>query len=107
MSNLEVRFRDSELARLHQSDYQIRFHRSRDDSAQNEAERTNSAISDSIVDRSTIEWNKHKLFDNLTDEEIGKLTLDQYEQQEVERMKKKMLGMLQKKFKTESMGHLK
>ena len=38
VSNLEVRFRDAELARLHQSDYQIRIHRSRDDSAQNEAE---------------------------------------------------------------------
>ena len=83
------------------------LHRSRDDSAQNEAERTNSAISDSIVDGSTIEWNKHKLFDDLTDEEIGKLTLDQYEQhdREVKRMEK-TLGMLQKKFKTESTGHL-
>ena len=42
------------------SDCQVRVHRSRDDSVQGEAERTNSAIGDAIVDRSTIEWEMHK-----------------------------------------------
>lgn len=44
VSNFEVKFRDAELARVHKSDYRIRVHRSRGDSGQNKAERTNSAI---------------------------------------------------------------
>ena len=55
VSNYEVRFRDAELARIHRSDYHVRVHRSRGDSGQNEAERTNSAIGDSVVDGSTID----------------------------------------------------
>lgn len=54
--NFEVRFRDAELARLWNSDYRVRVHRSRGDSGQGEAERTNSAIADSVVDGATIEW---------------------------------------------------
>lgn len=49
ISNHEVRFRDAELARLHGSDYRIRAHRARDDSGHNEAERTNSAIGETLV----------------------------------------------------------
>lgn len=43
-SNLEVRFRDVEIARVHDSDRVNRVHRARDDSGQNEAERSNAAI---------------------------------------------------------------
>lgn len=43
-SNLEVRFRDAEICRMFNSDYRVRVHRSRGDSGQNEAERTNSAM---------------------------------------------------------------
>ena len=41
--NSSVRFRDAELVRLFNLDIRERCHRSRDDSVQNEAERTNSA----------------------------------------------------------------
>lgn len=70
VSNFEVKFRDAELARVHKSDYRIRVHRSRGHSRQNEAERTNSAIGDSVVDGGTIDWNFYKRFDDLTDQEI-------------------------------------
>lgn len=43
-SNVEVRFRDLEIARIHDSDRVNRVHRARDDSGQNEAERSNAAI---------------------------------------------------------------
>ena len=43
VSNFEVRFRDAEIARIHNLDYKIRVHRACGDSGQNEAERTNSA----------------------------------------------------------------
>lgn len=86
ISNLEVRFRDAEFARVHCKDYRVRVHRSRGDSGQNEAERTNSAIGDSIVDGGTIDWNFHKKFDNLTDQQVEGLSLDQYERYEKQRM---------------------
>ena len=50
VSNFEVKFCNVELARMYNSDYRMW------DSGQGEAERTNSAIADSIVDETTIEW---------------------------------------------------
>lgn len=44
-SNLQVRFTDVEIARVHDSDRVNRVHRARDDSGQNKAERFNAAIS--------------------------------------------------------------
>lgn len=41
-----------------------------------------------VVNGSTIQWNKHKLFDNLTDEEISKITLEEYEQHEAKGVEK-------------------
>ena len=69
------------------SDYRVRVHRSRGDSGQGEAERTNSAIGDAVVDGSTIEWEKYKKFESMTDEEVKKLSVQQYEELEAERMK--------------------
>jgi hypothetical protein len=74
-NNFEVQFRDAEMAILHNSDYRIKLHSSRGNSSDNEAERTNSAIGDSIVDGSTLEWNQYKRFDGLSDDEISKLTV--------------------------------
>lgn len=59
------------MARIWKSDYRIRVHRSRNDSHMNEAERTNSAIGDALVDGGTIEWERQKLFDGSTDEQIS------------------------------------
>ena len=87
-SNFEVRFRDAELALIHNSDYRIRVHPFRENSADNETERTNSAIGDSIVDGSTIQWEQYKKFDSLSDEEISTLTLKEFEEHERQRMEK-------------------
>ena len=64
VSNSEVQSRDAEPARIFSSDYRVRVrvHRARGDSGQNEAERTNSAIRDSIVDGATIKWEHFKRF---------------------------------------------
>ena len=43
-------------------------------SGQGEAERTNSAIGDSVVDGSTIEWEMHKTFKGMTEDEVKKLS---------------------------------
>ena len=43
-SNLEVRFRDVEIARVHDSDRVNRVQRARDDTGQNEAERFNAVM---------------------------------------------------------------
>lgn len=46
----------------------------------NEAERTNSAIGDALGDRETIHWDKDKLFNGLTGEDMSNLTLNQFEE---------------------------
>ena len=56
------------------NDYQIRLHLSRNDSHSNEAERTNSAIADSVVNGQTIEWEFHKLFDGISADKIEAMT---------------------------------
>ena len=63
VSNYDVLFRDAELARIHNSDYRVHCHRSRGDSGQGEAERTNSAIADAAVDGATLEWERVKRLD--------------------------------------------
>ena len=88
VSNFEVKFRDAEMCRMFNSDYRIRLHRSRGDSGQGEAERTNSAIGDSVVDGSTIEWERFKKFEGMSQEEIDALGVKEYEELENERMKK-------------------
>ncbi len=70
VANVEVCFRDAELARLWNSDYKVRVHRSRGDSGQGEAEWTNSAIVDSVVDGATIEWETLKQYKGMTEDEI-------------------------------------
>ena len=91
ISNFEVRFRDAEMARMWNSDYRIRVHRSRNDSHMNEAERTNSAIGDALVDGGTIEWERHRLFDGLTDDQISQLTLNEFEEHQRQIIRKNAL----------------
>ena len=88
VSNSGVQFRDAELARILSSDYRVQVHRARGDSGQNEAERTNSAIGDSVVDGATIKWEHFKRFDGLSADEITELTLEEFKRMEEERMTK-------------------
>ncbi|CAB4031551.1 Transient receptor potential cation channel subfamily A member 1 [Paramuricea clavata] len=73
---------------MYNRDFRIRVHRSRGDSGQNEAERTNSAIRDAVVDGATIEWEHYECFDGLQDNEIAAMSLQDYEIHEAQRMEK-------------------
>ena len=88
ISNFEVKFRDQELCKMFRSDYRIRVHRSRGDSGQGEAERTNSAIGDSVVDGATINWERHKQFEEMTEDKIKSLGVKEFEELEKKRMEK-------------------
>lgn len=85
VTNFDVQTRVAELCRLWNLDYYIRLHRSRGDSGQNEAERTNSAIGDAMVDGGTINWEYYPVFHGLTDEEIQNLTVEDHARNEVKR----------------------
>ena len=86
VSNYLVRFRDAELAPLYNSDYRVRCHRSRGDSGQGEAERTNSAIGDSSIDGETLEWEKTKCFQGMTEEEVQSMSVKDFQEYEKKRM---------------------
>ena len=73
---------------MFRSDYRIHVHRSRGDSGQGEAERTNSAIGDSVVDGATINWERHKQFEEMTEDKIKSLGVKEFEELEKERMEK-------------------
>ena len=88
ITNTEVRFRDAEIARIHSSDRVNRIHRAPGDSAQNEAERTNAAIGDALVDGSALRWEYFKPFDGLTVEEIDALSVSEVKQKERDCMEK-------------------
>ena len=82
VSNYDVRFRDAELARIHNSGYRLLCHRSRGDSGQGKAERANSAIADAVVDGATLDWERVKRFDDLSKEQILKMSLPKFEKYE-------------------------
>ena len=86
VSNFDVRFRDCEMARMWKSDYRLRIHLSWNDSHSNEAESSNSAIADSVVDGGTIDWEKVKLFDNLSDAEISAMSINDFDAHQRQRM---------------------
>ena len=88
ISIFEVKFRDVELCRIFKSDYRIHVHRFRGDSGQREAERTNSAIGDSVVDGESINWERWKKFEGLSEDELKSLGVIEFEEIEKVRMMK-------------------
>ena len=100
VSKYLVRFRDTKIARLYNSDYRVRCHRSRGDNGQGEAERTNSAIGDSIVDGETLEWEKTKCFQGMTEDEVNSMSVKDFQEYEKKEWKT-MHGMWQRKLKNE------
>lgn len=81
-SNVEVRYRDVEMARILNSDRENRIHRARGDSGQNEAERSNAYISEALVDGGTMQWKFHDALDGLMQDEIEGLSLDDIKKHE-------------------------
>ena len=86
VSNFEVHFRDAELTLLYERDFACRVHSARGSSGDNKAEKTNSAVGGSIFDGATLQWNKYPKFYNLSDDQIAKLTLQEYDSEEEKRM---------------------
>ena len=66
----EVGFRDAGLSRIWKSDYCIMIHRAHESSGQGEAERTNSAVGDAIINGGSIKWEYFPKFHDKSDEEI-------------------------------------
>jgi len=73
---------DAEIARIHLSDRVSRIHRAPGDSAQNEAERTNAASGDALLDGSAVRWEYFQPLDGLTIEEIGATSASDVKQKE-------------------------
>lgn len=74
-SNIEVKFRDAEMARVLNFDRLNRVHRARNDSGQNESERSNACIREALVDGASLQWNHYGPLDNLDEDEIKKLSV--------------------------------
>lgn len=70
VSNFEVRFRDAEIALLHNSDRRARLHRATNDSGQNEAERSNACIGDALVDGGSLKWEYYEQYHGLEEEDL-------------------------------------
>ena len=83
-----MRFRDVEIARIQSSERVNRIHRAPGNSAQNEAERTDSSMGDALVDGTALKWEHFKPFDGLADEEIKKLSASEVKEREAIRMEK-------------------
>ena len=82
VSNYEVTFRMTEMSRIHNTLRRTRVHRSRDDSGQNESERTNACIGEALVDGGSMTWEFHRPLDGKTQEEIDKLLDDEISKEE-------------------------
>ena len=65
-----------------------RVHRSHGDSRQNEAEKTNYGCGDALVDGGTLEWEKFKRFDGMSNEDTRKMDMKEFEGYESNRMEK-------------------
>ena len=76
---LEVKFRLTELCRLHGSDRRVRLHRDRGDSGSNEAERTNSCIGEALVDGGAIKWEPFHPLQAIPEAEIEAMSMDEFE----------------------------
>ena len=74
--------RDSKLSRIHNA-HGVRYRRYR-----GEAERTNSVISDFLVDGATLDWERYQRFEDLSEEQIKQTSPKSYEEYEKKRMEK-------------------
>lgn len=84
VSSFEVRFRDAEIALLHNSDRRVRVHRATNDSGQNEAERSNACIGDALVDGGSLKWEYYEQYHGLEEEDLKRLSAKELEDLENE-----------------------
>ena len=86
VSNFEVRFRDAEIALIHNSDRRARVHRATDDSGQNEAEHSNACIGDALVDGASLHWEYYKEFHGLSEDDLKTMSAREIKEHEDARM---------------------
>ena len=79
VSNFEVRFRDAEIALLHNSDRRARLHRATNDSGQNEAERSNACKGDALVDGGSLKWEYYEQYHGLEEEDLKRMSAKELE----------------------------
>ena len=79
------------MARLYNSYYRVRCHRLGGDSGQGEAERTNSAIGDSIV--ISLEWEKTKCFQGMTKDEVKSMSVKDFQEYKKKTMENNALDV--------------
>ena len=82
VSNLEVQYRDIEISQINKWNHMNRIHRAPHDLDQNEAERSNAAIGETLVDGRALQWEYFKPTDNMSKEEIQNLAVANYKELE-------------------------
>jgi hypothetical protein len=87
-SNMEARYRDTEMVWTLNSDRVNRVHRARDDSGKSEAEISNACVREALVDGGPVKWKYHEALDYLTKDEIEEFSIDDIKKCEEEAMKK-------------------
>ncbi|CAB3986840.1 RNA-directed DNA polymerase from transposon X-element [Paramuricea clavata] len=88
VSNVEVKYRDVEMSRINEWMHMNRIHRAPHDSSQNEAERSNAAIGEALVDGRALKWEYFKPADIMNEEEFKKLTVAEIKKLEAETMER-------------------
>ena len=86
ISNKDVQMRIAQRARILDADYLVRHHLANNDSSQNDVERCQGYVGDAICDGGSLLWEYRKPFDGLSDEEIEKMTVQELEEHELQRM---------------------
>lgn len=84
VTNIEVKYRDLEMSRINGWTHMNRIHRAPHDSGQNEAERSNAAIGEALVDGRALHWEYYKANDLISEGEIGTLTVQEIKKLEAE-----------------------
>ena len=84
VTNIEVKYRDIEMSRINSWTYMNRIHRAPHDSGQNEAERSNAAIGEALVDGRALHWEYFQPTDLISEEELKTLTVEEMKELEAE-----------------------
>ena len=72
VSNVEMKYKDLEMARIDGWTHLNRIHRAPHDSARNKAERSNAALGETLVDGEVVQWEST---DGLNHEQIKQLSV--------------------------------
>ena len=87
VTNHDVQYRIAEVILVTNIDYYIRHHFSNGDSSHNEVERMQSYVGDAICDGGPLNWEYKRQYEGLSDEQLGSMTYEELEHNELERMK--------------------